>query len=204
MEALNKSQSKYFNTAIRMEEALMHLLEKKEFEYITIKEICEEAGVNRSTFYLHYENTRDLLLESISYMNEQFLSYFQSENKSIVARIENCPVKELILVTPQYLTPYLTYIKEHKRLFLTAMTKLTFMNYCEETYQKMFWHVFYPIMDRLDIPVSERSYMLSFYINGMIALITEWLKNDCVDTIEQLTNIIVKYVIPESYKNMED
>lgn len=204
MEVLNKSESKYFNTAIRMEEALMRLLEKKEFEYITIKEICEEAGVNRSTFYLHYENTKDLLLESIGYINEQFLSYFQSENASIVAQIESCPIKELILVTPQYLTPYLTYIKEHKRLFLTAMTKLTFMNYCEETYEKMYRHVFYPIMDRLDIPVSERSYLLSFYINGMIAMITQWLKNDCADTIEQLTDIIVKYVIPESHKSMEN
>lgn len=204
MEALNKSESKYFNTAIRMDEALMRLLGKKEFEYITIKEICEEAGVNRSTFYLHYENINDLLLESIGYINEQFLSYFQSENASIVTKIESCPAKELILLTPQYLTPYLTYIKEHKRLFLTAMTKLTFMNYCEQTYQKMFQHVFYPIMNRLDIPISERSYMLSFYINGIIAIITEWLKNDCGDTIEQLTNIIVKYVIPYSYKNMEN
>lgn len=201
---MNKSESKYFNTAIRMDEAFIRLLEKREFEYITIKEVCEEAGVNRSTFYLHYENTKDLLLESISYMNEQFLSYFQPENTSIVNQIEKCPVKELILVTPQYLTPYLTYIKEHKRMFLTAMTKLSFMNYCEETYQKMLRHIFYPIMDRWDIPVSERSYVLSFYINGIIAIITQWLKNDCSDTIEQLTDIIVKYVIPESYKNMEN
>lgn len=201
---MNKSESKYFNTAIRMDEAFIRLLEKREFEYITIKEVCEEAGVNRSTFYLHYENTKELLLESISYMNEQFLSYFQPENTSIVNQIEKCPVKELILVTPQYLTPYLTYIKEHKRMFLTAMTKLSFMNYCEETYQKMLRHIFYPIMDRWDIPVSERSYVLSFYINGIIAIITQWLKNDCSDTIEQLTDIIVKYVIPESYKNMEN
>lgn len=192
---MNKSESKYFNTAIRMDEAFICLLEKKEFEYITIKEICEEAGVNRSTFYLHYENTKDLLLESINYINEQFLSYFQPESTNIAAKIESCPAKELILLTPQYLIPYLTYIKEHKKLFLTAITKSAFMNYCEETYQKMFCHVFYPIMDRLDIPVSERSYLLSFYINGIIAMITQWLKNDCSDTIEQLTNIIVKYGI---------
>ena len=32
--------------------------------YITVKEICEKAGVNRSTFYLHYENTTDLLQET--------------------------------------------------------------------------------------------------------------------------------------------
>lgn len=56
---MNKSESKYFNTSLLMDEALILLLEKKDFEYITIKEICEKAGVNRSTFYIHYENTFD-------------------------------------------------------------------------------------------------------------------------------------------------
>ena len=53
--SLDRAKSKYFNTAARMDEALIELLEKKDFEYITVKEICEKAGVNRSTFYLHYE-----------------------------------------------------------------------------------------------------------------------------------------------------
>lgn len=74
METLNKSESKYFNTAIKMDKAFLQLLEKKDFEYISVKEICEKAGVNRSTFYLHYDNISDLLSESIRYMNEQFLS----------------------------------------------------------------------------------------------------------------------------------
>lgn len=47
---MNRSESKYFNTAIRMDEAMMELLERKDFEYITIKEICAAAGVSRSTF----------------------------------------------------------------------------------------------------------------------------------------------------------
>ncbi len=37
---MNKSESKYFNTAARMDEALILLLEKKDLEYITVKEIC--------------------------------------------------------------------------------------------------------------------------------------------------------------------
>ena len=62
---MNKSESKYFNTAAKMDEALISLLEKKDFEYITVKEICVLAGVNRSTFYLHNETTRDLLIEAL-------------------------------------------------------------------------------------------------------------------------------------------
>ena len=38
---MNKSESKYFNTANRMDEAMIKLLDRKDFEYITVKEICE-------------------------------------------------------------------------------------------------------------------------------------------------------------------
>ena len=59
-----------------MDEALLALLEKKEFAYITIRELCAAAGVNRSTFYLHYQNMTELLEESIAYMNRQFYECF--------------------------------------------------------------------------------------------------------------------------------
>lgn len=62
---MNKNESKYFNTALKMDKAFLEILEGKDFAYITVKEICEKAGVNRSTFYLHYETIVDLLDESI-------------------------------------------------------------------------------------------------------------------------------------------
>lgn len=93
---MNKNQSKYFNTAIKMDEALISLLEKKDFEYITIKEICDTAGVNRSTFYLHYENTSELLEETTQYMLDKHFSYYQSD-KQDVSKIKNAKPQELFL-----------------------------------------------------------------------------------------------------------
>ena len=80
---MNKSESKYFNTAVKMDKALLELLEKKDFEYITIKEICDKAGVSRSTFYLHYQNTRDLLDETARYILDGFMEYFADEKQLI-------------------------------------------------------------------------------------------------------------------------
>ena len=56
---MNRSESRYFATAARMDEAFLALMAKKDSEYITVKEICEVAEVNRSTFYLHYETMSD-------------------------------------------------------------------------------------------------------------------------------------------------
>lgn len=62
---MNRFETKYSNSARAMDEALIYLLNDKDYDYITIKEICKKAGVNRSTFYLHYENIDDLLKESV-------------------------------------------------------------------------------------------------------------------------------------------
>ena len=81
---MNKAESKYFNTAVRIDEAFIALLEKKDFDYITVKEICEKAGINRSTFYLHYETIGDLLHESIEYMNRKCFASFHGKDASPV------------------------------------------------------------------------------------------------------------------------
>jgi AcrR family transcriptional regulator len=74
---MNKNESRYQSTAILFDEALINLLEHKDIDYITIKEICDKAGVNRSTFYLHYENISDLINECMEYVNQKFLSKFE-------------------------------------------------------------------------------------------------------------------------------
>lgn len=79
---MNKSESKYFNTARKIDDAFLEILEKKDLEYITVKEICKKANVNRSTFYLHYETIYDLLNESADYVLEMFFEYFKNQKKS--------------------------------------------------------------------------------------------------------------------------
>ena len=86
---MNKSESKYFHTALRMNEALIALLEQKDLEYITVKELCHQAGVNRSTFYLHYETIADLLNETLDLINQRFLSYFPQREEEILEHLNS-------------------------------------------------------------------------------------------------------------------
>lgn len=191
---MNKAESKYFNTALRMDEAFLELLSQKDFAYITVKEICEKAAVNRSTFYLHYETVADLLCESIEYMNERFLNTMELDSRKIVGRLKECAMDELYFVTPEYLTPYLNNIKENRRLFRTAIENPGTLR-LRETYDKMFASVFTPILERFQVPAQYRKYMMEFYIHGLIAIITEWVKGDCADPIENIIAVIRHCVI---------
>ena len=190
---MNKSESKYFNTAARMDEAFLELLSRKSFAYISVKEICEKAGVNRSTFYLHYETINDLLNESMQYMSSQFLTYFKASTRSMISRLRDCPLDELNLITPEYLTPYLNYIRDHKRLFQTAVENASFLR-LDETYDKMFRYVFLPILERYQIPEPDRPYTMAFYVHGLMAIISEWLHDDCADSIDHVIAVMQRCV----------
>lgn len=191
---MTKSESRYFATAAKMDEAFLALLEKKDFPYITVKEICETAGVNRSTFYLHYETMSDLLAESVSYMKRQFLDYMAHDTDAFVAKLRSCPLEELYLLTSEYLAPYLGYIKENKRLFQTAVDHAAVFG-LELSYSRMFREIFTPILERFRIPEQDRAYVMAYYIHGLMAILTEWLKGGCTDTEEHIMAVIHRCVM---------
>jgi len=186
---MNKSESKYFNTAVRFNKALLSLLEKKAFEYISISEICEKAGVNRSTFYLHYENTSDLLRETIAYVLDNFSSYFSVDIKSISTKFSNCDLQDLKFVNEKYLYPYLLFIKENQRVFSAVLSQPAAFD-SKAIFQRLFDNIFKPILDRFEYPSEEQNYVMMFYLNGITAIIIEWLKDDCQKSIEDIAEII--------------
>lgn len=197
---MNKSESKYFNTAIKMDKAFLDLLMKKNFEYISVKEICQNAGVNRSTFYLHYETIGDLLEESVQYIIDKFLGYFPKESESIAKNIHNASLNELYLITPEYLKPYLTFVKDNKKLFLTYINNPTTFNN-DKNYEKMFTHILEPIHERFNIPKSQQKYISAFYMEGLVAIIKEWIKNNCKDSMEDIIEIMKRVTPIELLEN---
>ena len=186
---MTRSESKYFATAARMDEAFLTLLEEKDFAYITVKEICEKAGVNRSTFYLHYETVNDLLSESVRYIFDQFVEAMPHDTAKFIAQLQSRPLEELYLITPEYLRPYLNFIKEHRRIFRTAVEHSSVLG-MDDAYLALNRHVFTPILNRFHISPSEQKYMMPFYIHGLMGIVNEWLKEDCKDSVEHIISVM--------------
>lgn len=197
---MNKNESKYFSTAAKMDESFFKLLERKDFAYITVKEICEHACVNRSTFYLHYESIEDLLVESTDYFIEKFSEHMRKNGADFTESVCECRLEELYFITPQYLEPYLSFIKEYKRLFSTALKNSKALR-LDKSYEKMFRHFFAPILERYGVLPSDRKYIMSFYINGIMAIISDWLLDDCVDSVEHIMHIITDCIMSKKHEH---
>lgn len=193
---MNKSESKYFNTAVRMDEALIALLEEKDLEYITVKEICRRAGVNRSTFYLHYETIADLVNETMETINRRFESYFPRRGEEVLGDLDRRKREELVLVTREYLLPYLRFIRDNKKVYRAAFRAPASMQ-VDARYGELKQHILGPILERFEIPAAHRPYYIVYYVEGIAAIIKEWLRRDCEDEVEMVAGIIEACVRPK-------
>ena len=190
---MNKHESKYFNSALFMDEALLHFLEKKDYGFITVKEICQKAGVNRSTFYLHYENMDDLLSETVEMVEKRFLEKFSGiENKSDTVTA--------VLTSEKYLHPYLSFIKENKKLYRLMHDKPHLFNLRKKS-QELYENIFDKALSNFNVKENEKKYVFSFYTEGVLGIIKRWIDGDCKDDIELIMAIIERNTFANEKNN---
>ncbi|MGN0481434.1 MAG: TetR/AcrR family transcriptional regulator [Lachnospiraceae bacterium] len=194
---MNKSESKYYNTAILMDEALVKLLAEKDMAFISVKEICERAGVNRSTFYLHYETIGDLLEETIQYVISKFMAAFDEKHEFLDGQIKDMPVSKLVFINEKYLKPYLQFIYDNRSVFKAAVQNPVSMR-TDRMYSGIKKHIMEPVMQRFQIPADEQRYWMAYYFGGIWAIVQEWINHDCKEPVEKIELIIENCVRPES------
>ena len=67
---MNTDRRTQYTRAV-LQKSLLELLKERPIERITVKEICEKADINRSTFYVHYASPMDLLASSKTQLYEK-------------------------------------------------------------------------------------------------------------------------------------
>ena len=59
----NRENLRVRQTRHRLSEALMEMLMDRSLRSVSIRELCQKAGINRTTFYNHYGSQYDLFEE---------------------------------------------------------------------------------------------------------------------------------------------
>lgn len=68
-----KLDARIIKTLISIRNAFYALLDKKNYDDITVQDILDEAMINRTTFYKYYNNKHELALKLVSEIKEDFL-----------------------------------------------------------------------------------------------------------------------------------
>ena len=85
-EKNKKNQYHHLNRDQRAQIEILINEKDKTFEEIKVSDICKKALINRSTFYSHYNDKYELLVDFINVLKEEFVNELNSNNENLNTR----------------------------------------------------------------------------------------------------------------------
>lgn len=187
---MNKKENRRFQeTEIRMENAMLSLLKHTEFEKITVKKICEEAKINRSTFYAHFEDIYDMLDRMEGELGKELLeSYEGYEGK-----------QETLIFSEPSLIRFLKHIKKHRYFYrINLQTRKSFP--LKRGFDQL-WEMIAPRCKKAGISGDEEILFYFIYFQaGFTMVLKHWVDTDCKMKEEEVASIL-KNCIPHMFSN---
>lgn len=170
-------------------ETLIELMKTKTFEEIKVSDICTKALINRSTFYAHYDDKYELLLEFINSLKEEFINEL-SKNKNILN------TREYYL---EVIRLFLDHIENKKDIYNAIMINNR-NSIMMDILSSVANNEVIKKMESSNISTKVPANIIAkFYLGGVLNLGIEWLR----DTNKNSKEEIIKYLEILLPKNIE-
>ena len=175
-------QKRKTSTKEDIKEALIQLLSEERFDNISISKLCMRAGINRGTFYLHYQDKYQMVDSLKSEIISQLSSYsmFEAENeypkKLMIAKFHILRANERLInaLTKSHYMDFREAIREYiTSIILSDKQKAATQRFLEENFH---------------IP---QKYALEIFLSSVEGIISLWIAGGAQEEPEELTDIIL-------------
>ena len=171
LNPIPKNDRRILRTRKLLWEALIALIEEKDYSEITIQDIADRANVNRVTFYLHYRDKQDLLEKSVEVIFEELAS-------------KTSPLtgdKFRLDIPPEGMTLVYRYIAENAKFYRIILGK-NGIPFLVDRFRKYLAEL---TIQRFQMVSSQESQgrisleiVAQYAAGSIIGLITWWQEND--------------------------
>lgn len=163
-------------------EALVELLVSRKIRQISVRELCERAGINRSTFYKHYGAPENVLQEILTDQIQNVIDIAYDHGEPRTMR--------------DYLERVCEYMWENRQLHKVLFSSQTGTEESDlfRLTSNAMWSVqtFRPEMNNLD-PVTDQAAML-FVESGCYAVFRWWLMENVEQTPKDIAGILCRLI----------
>lgn len=186
-----KENRKIRYTKMVLQDSLFELMEKKSITKITIKELCENADINRTTFYAHYKDQYDLLYS----IENEVLSWIKESLSNLICKSDKNERRKALEKIFQYVVDN----SRHLQILMSEQGDIDF--------QKKIFILIYqecgilPTTEKgMDLGVGEDYFI--FAVNGSVGLLQHWLKNGINRSARKMAEIVDDMTEKSTFMNM--
>lgn len=171
-------------TRAQLKEGLARLMLKKSIKEITVKELVDEVDINRSTFYLHYNDIYQMLQQ----IEEDAL-------EEITQVMKNCPIdsnntKGAFFFIVQFFN-IMDSNKDLCRALLGPHGDMAFVERIEDLIARTFLR---QLPEQFPKDDPNLKYAYAFILNGCIGLIRTWLSEPQQKSAEHMAELTYKLI----------
>ena len=181
--------------------SMLKLLKEKPVSRITVKDISEDCGINRNTFYYHYQDIPALIEEIFTSEAEKIIAEYQSLHS-----MEEC------------LAVVVSSAQKHKKEILKL-----FHTSHRELYEQSLWRTCEYVMncfmnavfqDDSDLKQKDQEILVQYYKCTLFGLVMDWMSHDMQTDLQapfqhllELQDVIVHQILirqnPENAQNSD-
>lgn len=168
-----------------LKKSLITIMKDKNINSITVKELCEEADINRGTFYLHYKDVFHMLGEIEKELFEEFQNMILSHEIS-PDKIETKPILKDIF----------TFISKNSDFCMVVLCErgdMVFMKKIVSVIYEKGYNDWSNILKKNDKALFDKYY--SFILFGAIGLIDYWLNNGLKESPECMAELTENIIL---------
>lgn len=164
-----------------LKESLIRLLKDRSIHKISVRELCEEADINRSTFYKYFDNQYDL---------------FDSIQQDFLAQINDYFDKEKHVQDEESFFNVMQYIDQNEDIVSILMQNVLNDDLLEQLLRLPMIHV--KLQENFssgDIRSrSELDYTYDFIVNGAFSMIKNWISKEERESPEEIAGLLLELV----------
>ena len=157
---------------------------KKAVNRVTVSEICEQTGINRSTFYAHYQDVYDVVEKVEQTMAEQL-------TRSFLNRLEEGGSLD------ECYTEMFRFIRDYQEFY-----RLYFNSFHRSEAIGIAWNLLKDKLEEVNFQTfgyksqEELAYHGEFFVFGLTAMLRRWVERECPESPEEMLAILKRQYDP--------
>jgi AcrR family transcriptional regulator len=167
-------------------QAMIKVLQKKNIEEISVKELCELTDLNRGTFYIHYKDVYDLL--------EKIELNMLNEFHDVLAKYPPCEHYSV-----SFFEDIFRFTAKHKEMYLMLYGDFGDKKHIKlksDFHREVEDNGLYEVNLHFDFEnVNERDYFNTFLLSGYVGITKHWLKNGMNEPVDDISKIVANIVL---------
>ncbi|MBR6801341.1 MAG: TetR/AcrR family transcriptional regulator C-terminal domain-containing protein [Eubacteriaceae bacterium] len=187
---MKKEDQRIVLTKRLLADALTELLKHKDLDKINVTELCRKAGINRATFYRHYETVSDIMDEMQDRLVRE-IRLMSNEPKN------SGEVRDAI-------KKIASHLYEQREL-----VRLILKNNADEKMAMLFNEIYKKIMedkDLLNINFSaspkDIKFIATFIAGGTYAMLKEWIMSDEPEHPDRISKLACELFLDDRFTNV--